>query len=258
MKIVSWNVNSVRKGISEELLKLIKNESPDIICLQETKATEKDAEKFIQTIKEITDLYPYRYWNDSVKGQAGVSTWSKTKPIMVSKEIPRLYDLNKGRILITEFESCLLLNTYVPNTGSGEIAEQKRNLWHNGIVDYLENYLECFEKQFVWCGDLNVVDEPSLDTTHHKIRPSKPSAGLKQFEKDQFDEYKEIGLVDAYRYLYPSKVTFTWFSPRNNTVAWRLDFFLVSDTSKILDVISGTKLDSLVSDHTWILLVLSE
>lgn len=257
-KIISWNVNSIRKGISEELFNLIEKESPDIICFQETKATEHDAEKYLTNetiLTSILEIYPYRYWNNSVRGQAGVSIWCKKKPLNVIKDIPRLFQLKEGRILVANFEDIVILNTYVPNTGRGDVAEEYRKVWHNSIINWLEKQLEN-DKMFVWCGDLNVVSEPALDTSHHTSRPKKAIAGLKEFEKEHFDEYISLGLTDAYRYLYPDSVSFTWFSNFHNNVGWRLDFFLTNNMSKVKDVIHNKRLSKSISDHTWIMLKL--
>jgi exodeoxyribonuclease III len=254
LKIVSWNVNSIRKGVHDTLLELSQEQQPDIICFQETKATGYDAEKALgdTTLKET---YPYRYWNDSVSGQAGVAVWSKIKPLKVVKEIPRIYQLKEGRILILEFEDMTILNTYVPNTGRGDIAEDQRKVWHNSLITWLADQFEN-EKLLIWCGDLNVVSEPALDTTHHKVRPRNPCAGLKQFEKDHFDEYVELGLCDAFRTLYPDTISYTWYSARNPGIGWRLDYFMINDIERVTDVIHGPKLASTVSDHTWIMLEL--
>jgi len=244
LKIVSWNVNSIRKGVYDELLKLDNEHSPDIICFQETKATGYDAEQFFKD-KEILSNYPYRYWNDSVSGQAGTSIWSKIEPLKIIYDIPRIFQL----------KNVTLLNTYVPNTGRGEIAEEQRKVWHNAIIDWLAEQFEK-DKLFIWCGDLNVVSEPDLDTSHHKVRPKKPSAGLKEFEKKHFDEYIDLGLSDAFRTLYPDTVSYTWYSPRNISVGWRLDYFLVNNMSKVKDVIHNKKLPPTVSDHVPIILIL--
>lgn len=256
-KIVSWNVNSIRKGIYDSLFELSENENPDIICFQETKAVEHDAEQHLGN-SVLKETYPYRYWNDSVSGQAGVAVWSKIKPLNVIKEIPRIYQLKEGRVLILEFENMTLLNTYVPNTGRGEMAENHRKVWHNGLISWLADQFEK-DKLFIWCGDLNVVSEPALDTTHHKIRPKNPCAGLKEFEYLQFNEYIELGLCDVFRTLYPDIINYTWYSPRNPGVAWRLDYFMIRtvDIKCIIDIIHGPKLASTVSDHTWIMLSLT-
>jgi exodeoxyribonuclease III len=152
MKIVSWNVNSIRKGVENDLNNLIESECPDVICFQETKATGYDAEKYFAN-NIILEKYPYRYWNDSISGQAGVSIWSNKKPTNIIKDIPRLYKLKEGRIIIIEFEDITILNTYVPNTGRGKIAEDNRNVWHNSIINWLSEQFEK-DKLLVWCGDL--------------------------------------------------------------------------------------------------------
>lgn len=256
LKIVSWNVNSIRKGIFPELNSLVKNHSPDIICFQETKTTEVDAKTFLHSnrdeYKELISTYPYKYWNDSKRGHAGTSVWCKHKPKSVSKSICGMEVMSKGRVIIVEFENCKVLNTYVPNTGRGEIADNERNEWHDGIVSFISEMPK--DKLFVWCGDLNVVDEPSMDTTKHKAIPKQKIAGLKQYEKDHFDQYIEMGLIDSFRHLYPDKRSYTWFSPMRDDVRWRIDYFLVNDKEKIKNVIHGEKLLSTVSDHTWIIL----
>jgi len=253
LKICSWNVNSIRKGVKEELYSLINNENPDIICFQETKCT-KEAGELYFVDETLLESYPYRYWNDSVSGQAGVSIWSNVKPINVYYEIPRLYQLKEGRIIIMEFEDMILVNTYVPNTGR-EIAENYRNVWHNSLMNWIPEQINN-SKFFVWCGDLNVVSEPSLDTSHHETRNTKNKdiAGLKQFEKDHFDEYISLGLIDVFRTLYPDTVSFTWFSNFHTHVGWRLDYFLVNNISKVKDIIHNKRLSKSISDHTWIIL----
>jgi exodeoxyribonuclease III len=257
LKIMSWNVNSIRKGVYDTLFKLTEDQKLDIICFQETKCTEYDGEQFFGN-SVLKEIYPYRYWNDSVGGQAGVSIWTKIKPLNITKEIPRIYQLKEGRIIILEFENMILLNTYVPNTGRGDIAEDHRNVWHNALITWLTDQF-AKDKMLIWCGDLNVVSEPALDTTHHKIRPKNPCAGLKEFEYLHFNEYLELGLCDAFRTLYPDTISYTWYSARNPEVAWRLDYFMVKDVdmSKIKDVIHYKRLPSTISDHVPIILILN-
>lgn len=251
MKIISWNVNGIRKGVSNELFNIINTLDPDIICMQETRATEDDIHKYFKNTL-LFDLYPFSYFNDSVNGQAGVCILSRIKPLHVFYEIPRMFQIKYGRIIFLEFSDFMLLNTYVPNTGR-EIAEDYRKVWHNSLMSWLPSKIS--KKFFIWCGDLNVVDDPALDTSHHIVRPKKnPPAGLKQFEKDQFDKYINLGLVDVFRYLYPDTIAFTWFSNRHKDVGWRLDYFLVNDISKVKDIFIHKRLPKSVSDHVPILL----
>jgi len=254
MKIISFNVNSIRKGIKEHLEDILKD--VDIICFQETKAIGSDIETYFSE-DEFIDNYPYRYYNDSVSGQAGVGIWSKIKPIKIITEIPRMFQLNKGRVIILEFKEFTLLNTYVPNTGR-EVAEEFRRVWHNSLINYLESQITK-QELFIWCGDLNVIRDPALDTSHHKTRPTKPCAGMKLWEKEQFDEYLNLGLIDTFRYLYPEIRSFTWysnFSSAKNIIGWRLDYFLVSNITRVKNVIHFDRLPKSASDHVPILLEL--
>jgi len=251
LKVVSWNVNSIRKGVKDELIKLINDHYPDIICLQETKCSKEDGEAYLENnCQEIIENYPYRFWNSSVKGQAGVACFSKIEPLEVKYEIPLIFQLKHGRVIVLTFENLIILNTYVPNTGRGQEAEQFRNVWHNGMVSWLEANSDKF---LLWCGDLNVVDDPKKDTSHHIIRPKHPPAGLKEFEHRHFKEYIELGLIDVFRHFNPDEVSFTWYSNLNQQIGWRLDYFLVNDISRVKNIIHHSKMPKSVSDHVWIL-----
>lgn len=257
MKIISWNCNSIRKGIMNELYEVIESEDPDIICFQETKGKGEDIEKYLKDYEIVTQTYKYRYYNDSTKGQAGVCLFSKVEPISVEYTIPGMFFLSDGRIIIANFKDFILLNTYVPNTGRGVIAENMRMTWHTSIMEWLiKNITKSF---LVWCGDLNVVREPSLDTTHHKARKiGKNLAGLKHFEKEHLDEYFKLGLVDTFRELHPNQRSYTFFSnfsTETNIIGWRLDYFLVNDISKVKDIKINNKLHKMISDHTWMKMV---
>jgi exodeoxyribonuclease III len=250
MKILSWNVNSIRKNILESLIYIDSVECPDILCFQETKCTEKDGEKFFKE-HPLTKKYPYRYWNDSIRGHYGVSVWCKKSPINVFKEIIEMPHCS-GRVLLLEFEEFTLLNTYVPNTGMGENAELRRTEWHNGIYKWLLQRIED-DKFFIWCGDLNVVREPELDTSHLKYRKKNNKdncGGMKIFEYEQLCEYLNLGLFDVFRTLNEDVKSFTWYSNFNNKVGWRLDYFLVNDIDKIKNIVHLKKFDKSVSDHS--------
>lgn len=259
LKVINWNVNSIRKGVSDTLLELLNAQDPDIICFQETRCTQQDGEIFYNNTG-LGDKYPFRYWNNSVKGHYGVSVWSKIEPLDIEYEIPDIGSLNEGRILILEFENMTLLNTYVPNTGTGEVAESKRSTWDIMLYKWLTNKLKSFEdnKLLLWCGDLNVVDDPVLDTSHQKYRckdNKNNSAGLKWFEKKGFDLHISLGLYDVFRTLNPTTISHTWYSSRNPAVSWRLDYFMVNKIETVKTIIHGPKLPSLVSDHTWLMIV---
>jgi len=250
MKILSWNVNGLRSGIKEYLEILIIQEDPDIICLQEIKCTQKQADDLLED-SLIYQLFPYRYWNESVKGFAGVCTLCKKKAEKVEKVIPGFIpSIRHSRFLCTFFKGMVLLNTYVPNTGRGREAEISRTIWHNALMDWLTNEIDLRNVNFIWTGDFNVSSDVILDTSHH-TKHSKTIAGLKFFEKQQFDEYLSLGLVDVFRYFHPRIQKFTWVSSRQPNVKMRLDYFLVNRVKKVKNIVIGEYAGAKISDHCW-------
>lgn len=110
IKIISWNVNGIRAALKKGFVDYVKQENPDIICLQETKAMQGQAE---------IDLPDYiEYWNSAErKGYSGTAIFSKTPAIKVLNNIivdGKLIEIadkygnanNEGRVIATEFEKC--------------------------------------------------------------------------------------------------------------------------------------------------------
>ena len=82
MKILSWNVNGIRAAVKKGFLQFLDQESPDIICLQETKAHKE------QLTSEILEDHGYfTYWHSGErKGYSGVATFCKSKPLYVGRD----------------------------------------------------------------------------------------------------------------------------------------------------------------------------
>ena len=135
MKILSWNVNGIRALAEKGFLKWFEKESPDILCLQETKAQPDQLDESIVKPKGYTS-----YWNSPVrKGYAGVAVYTKKKPLSVKKDFgPASFD-TEGRALILEYKDFLLMNVYFPNgrMGTGRLEykltfyEEFLNLYRN-------------------------------------------------------------------------------------------------------------------------------
>src|SRR3989344_3396306 len=122
MKIISWNVNGIRATLKKGFLDFVRNENPDILCLQETKAHPDQVD--IQ-LKE----YPSHYWNSAErKGYSGVAVFSKHKPLSVLNKIGHELD-SEGRVLALEFEDFYLINVYTPNSGRELNRLEIRKTW---------------------------------------------------------------------------------------------------------------------------------
>ena len=63
MKIISYNVNGIRAAITKGFIDWLQQANPDVICLQEIKATEEQ----IPTVDITNAGYPYQYYYPATK-----------------------------------------------------------------------------------------------------------------------------------------------------------------------------------------------
>jgi len=129
-KIASWNVAGLRACASNGGAEYLTHEAPDVLCLQETKASEKKLPPEFQNIEG----YPHSYWLAADKeGYSSIGLISKTKPLSVEfgfglgKESAE-HD-SEGRLITAEFNTFYLVTTYVPNAGRGLVTLDKRMRW---------------------------------------------------------------------------------------------------------------------------------
>ena len=105
-------------------------------------------------------------------------------------------------------------------------------------------------KPIIICGDLNVA---ASDIDLKNPQANRGSAGFTDQEREAFSRLLDAGFVDAYRYLYPDKVEYSWWSYMRNSRArnagWRIDYFLVSDWAADLIKESTIETEIMGSDH---------
>lgn len=230
MKIYSWNVNGLRAVINKGALqKFIQSENPDILCIQETKAKQGQAEIDLPAYEEL--------WNSAKRpGYSGTAIFTKTKPISVRNNLPtdKIFvdkfgdPLEEGRVLTAEFEYFYLVNVYTPNSKNAlERLRLRHNLWDPEFLKYLKQ-LEA-TKPVVVCGDFNAAHE-EIDIARPKTNHN--SAGFTDEERQGITNIINAGIIDTFRILHPNKVRYTWWShwgqARANNVGWRIDYFFIS------------------------------
>ncbi len=237
MKIISWNVNGLqsvlkcdmtgvkqsRKPIKENILnKLIKDNDPDILCLQEIRCS--DSFDYKQWING--DWYTYANYCTIKKGYSGTFICSKIKPLSVTMGFPDEKD-EEGRLITAEYTDYYLINVYTPNTGASIARfEWRINVWEAKMRKYITMLQS--KKPVILIGDLNVIPT-DLDS----YKPFLNLAGSTQEEKDAFVSLlKETGMIDTYRHLNPEGRKYSWhFSwSRKSGLGCRLDFCLISKT----------------------------
>ena len=242
MKLISWNVNGLRACITKGFNDFFKEIDADMFCIQETKMQEDQA-------KEIQFEGYHRFMNSAVKkGYSGTMVFTKQEPLSVTYGLGIEEHDQEGRIITLEYEKFYLVCCYTPNSKRELERLDYRMIWEDEILKYFKKLEET--KPVVYCGDLNVahceIDIKNPATNHH-------SAGFTDEERNKFSVLLSNGFIDTYRYLYPEKVEYSWWSymrqAREKNIGWRIDYFVVSEALK--KYISDAKIHTEVlgSDH---------
>lgn len=222
MKLISWNVNGFRSVLKKGFLDFLHQESPDILCIQETKARAED-------VPVQWDRQYHAFWNSAEKkGYSGTLVLSRIPPIHVHYGIKCPDHDREGRVIAVEFSTFFLVNVYVPNSKRDLSRLPYRQQWDSDFLQYLLE-LES-KKPVVVCGDMNVAHE-ERDLTHPKANVR--NHGFTQEERAGFRRFLEAGWVDSFRVFNPEGGHYTWWSPMNGArernVGWRIDYFLLSN-----------------------------
>ena len=224
MTIISWNINGIRAIIKKDFFEDIKKMNPDILCLQETKAQDKDVLKALEPLSNF-ELYIN---SATKKGYAGTAILSKTKPIAITNDMGVEAHDDEGRIICAEYPNFFLVNVYVPNSGQKLDRLDYREKWDADFLAYLKNLEK--QKPVIIAGDFNVAHH-SIDLKNDKANYNK-TAGYTQTEIDGISNIIQEGFIDSFRHLHPNKVAYTYwsyrFKARERNTGWRIDYVLLS------------------------------
>jgi exodeoxyribonuclease-3 len=245
VKIYSWNVNGIRAVIRKgDFQSFMAAHQPDILCLQETKAKEGQAQP---------DLVDYHEnWCSADKaGYSGTAIFSRTEPLQVLRDLPadlaETYylahdgygDVNReGRVLAAEYDAFWLVTVYTPNSkGNLSRLDLRYRCWDPAFLAYVKQ-LEAgthgsgTPRPVIFCGDLNVAHQ-EIDLANPKTNVGKH--GFTDEERERFQDYLDHGFVDTFRHFYPDRTeAYSWWNmvtrARDRNVGWRIDYFLASTT----------------------------
>ncbi len=246
LHLVSWNVNGIRAIVKKDFLKDIKSLSPDVLCLQETKAQNEDAQT---TLSLLNGYHIYTNSSKERKGYSGTAILSRREPLNLTYDIGVEKHDQEGRVITAEYEKFHLVTVYTPNSGEGMKRLNYRETWD---IDFL-NYIQSLEKRkpVIICGDLNVA-HTEIDLARPKPNYNKTS-GYTQKEIDGLDRMLKSGYLDTFRLYHPEEVKYSWwnykFNARARNVGWRIDYFLASEALKENIVESEIYNEYLGSDH---------
>lgn len=224
MKIISYNVNGIRAAMRKGFIDWLKVANPDVICIQETKASKEQVE-----VAEIEAAgYPYHYWfSAQKKGYSGVAIFSKIKPNHVEYGTGIESMDFEGRNVRLDFDHLSVMSLYLPSGTNIARLEHKLN-----YMAEFQEYITNLKKEIpnlVICGDYNICHQ-AIDI-HDPVRNANVS-GFLPVEREWIGNFIDNGFIDSFRYFNKEPHNYTWWSyranARNNNKGWRIDYNLVS------------------------------
>lgn len=239
LTLISWNVNGIRSVVRKGVFQpFIDQYHPDILCLQETKALQGQAE---------IDLPEYEeYWNSAEKkGYSGTAIFTKHIPISIAngfpKDIAKRYDLvdgedrnseSEGRIIAAEYEKFYVVTVYTPNSKEDlSRLDLRHKHWDPAFLAYMKELEK--KRPVLFCGDLNVAHGPD-DLAQPEKNEGKH--GYTVEEREGVTRMIEAGFVDTFRIFHQGNGHYSWWShwanARARNIGWRLDYWFASTSLK--------------------------
>ena len=225
MRLVCWNVNGIRAVYRKGLMDWIRRDSPDILCLQETRAS---CDQLPPDLKDIPGYESYHTSHHERSGYSGVAIYSKIRPTRVDCGLGIDRFDGEGRTMIAHYPEFVLCNIYFPN---GKASPERLRY----KMDYYEEFLRYTNlllsegKSVIVCGDLN--------TAHKEMDLARPKENMKRSgflpeERSWMDRFVGSGFVDTFREQHPGESKWSWWDQktraRERNVGWRIDYFFVS------------------------------
>jgi len=239
MKVATWKVNGIRAR-SEQLGSWLEAETPDVVCLQEIKATPEQVPGLLFV---AASYHAHWHGHGAYSGVALLLRREKFNAPIHFTHPP--FDL-ESRIVVAEVGSIVLGSVYVPNGGKDFRAKMKflREL------DAWAAAMQAAGKHLVLCGDFNVA-RTEIDV-HPTLR--KPMIGQSGDERGLIESLFSRGLVDVGRKVAPDDDRlFTWWAPwrnmRQRNIGWRLDYVAAHEALVGEDVHCKSYREVGTSDH---------
>lgn len=225
MKIISYNVNGLRAAIKKGFNQWLQEENPDIICLQEIKATPEQIDELFY----LNEGYKTYWMPAQKKGYSGVAVFSRIEPknVVYGCGIEK-YD-NEGRMLRLDFSDFSVMSVYFPSGSSGDHRQAIKMEWLDDFMQYLEK-LKKDVPNLIMSGDYNICHKP-IDI--HNPVSNKKSSGFLPEEREWFTQFLDSGFIDTFRHFNSEPHHYSWWSYRNNVreanKGWRIDYHIASN-----------------------------
>ena len=221
MKIATWNVNSLRVRLAH-LLDWLAAQSPDVLCLQETKC--EDANFPAQELRAAG----YCSLHHGQRAYNGVAILSRTQPGAVCRGLPAFAD-EQSRVIAADVEGVRVVSIYAPNgqsVGSDKFAYKLR--WFEALAAWLAAELASHPRLAV-LGDFNVAPE---DRDVHDPQAWEGKIHVSEPEREALRRVLQAGFADAFRLFEQPEKSFSWWDYRmgafRRNMGLRIDHVLLS------------------------------
>lgn len=242
--LISWNVNGIRAVQKKGFLDWLSATSPDIVCLQETKAH----------VDQLGDelIHPAGYqsfWSSGVRrGYSGVVTYTRQPPLFTFSDFDDPFLQGEGRIMLTEHPAFFLFNVYFPNGGSGPERLEYKMAFYDAFLKEAELYRK--KKPVIICGDMNTAH---AERDLSRPKENKKTSGFLLQERAWIDALIGCGYIDTFRMFEQDGEHYSWWDmktgARARNVGWRIDYFFVSEELRPAVKRAWIAPDVMGSDH---------
>jgi exodeoxyribonuclease-3 len=221
MRIISYNVNGIRAAIKKGFIDWLKTNPADVICVQETKATQGDVD-----VKQLEALGYHHYWfSAQKKGYSGVAVFTKIKPDRVEFGNGHGPSDDEGRVMQLDFKDVRLINAYFPSGTSGDERQDFKYKWLDEFGAWIKKLQKKYPK-LILCGDYNIAHK-EIDI--HDPKGNKNSSGFLPEEREWMTKFLDSGWIDTFRTFHPEPHRYSWWSQRFpsvrlNNKGWRIDY----------------------------------
>ena len=233
IKVASWNVNSIRAR-REQFKEWLKRESPDVVCIQETKVKDEDF-----PVQDFLSL-GYNVVSYGEPGYNGVAILSKFRIEDVVRGFEDSPDTS-ARVISGRILGLKIYSVYAPNAKNltGDSFKKKVE-WYTQFIKHIKKN-DSPDEQLLLCGDFNIVsqDYESFDPKHWLC-----STVVDPTSRSIFSELLYFGLVDIMRIHTRASPLYTWWDYGQGLEiekGMRLDYFLTS--SALANKVITSKVD---------------
>lgn len=221
MRIISLNLNGIRSASTKGFFQWMREQRPDIVCVQELKAQHANLTEEMLAPDGCQGYFHYA----EKKGYSGVGIYTTREPdtVIEGLGIPE-FDA-EGRYIEAQFGDLSVVSLYLPSGSSGEERQAVKFKFMEAFMPHLVELRES-GREVILCGDWNIAHK-EIDLKNW--RGNRKNSGFLPEERAWMTElFDEAGFVDVFRQLHPELEAYTWWSNRGQAwaknVGWRIDY----------------------------------